>query len=152
MNGTGKVSEDPLANGLKALPPNTKAGKVRVLMPLIETKIDQGVRISVILEVLKAGGLDMSEGTFKNYLHRFRSRPKSNAGEIDQDIKSAERPPGFEGSEVRAPLAGQQGSLADAPVSMLELDRLMKPDPADQANDLSRYERLGKQQRRSQKS
>jgi hypothetical protein len=121
-------------------------------MPLIEAKIDQGVRISVILEVLKASGLDLSEGTFKNYLYRFRNRPKSGAGEIDQDIKSEARPPELEGSEVRAPLAGQQGLLADAPVSMLELDRLMKLNPADQENDLSRYERLGKQLRRTQKS
>jgi hypothetical protein len=36
-------------------------------------------------------------------------------------------------------------------MSMQELDRLMKPDPAEQAEKLARYERLAKQQRRSRK-
>ena len=34
---------------------------------------------------------------------------------------------------------------------MQELDRLMKPDPVQQAEKLARYERLAKQQRRSRK-
>lgn len=34
---------------------------------------------------------------------------------------------------------------------MQELDRLMKPDPAEQAEDIARYERLAKQKERSRK-
>ncbi|KLB39547.1 conjugal transfer protein TraD, partial [Xanthomonas euvesicatoria] len=37
------------------------------------------------------------------------------------------------------------------PISMQELDRLMKPDPAKQAQDIARYERLAKQKERSRK-
>lgn len=35
---------------------------------------------------------------------------------------------------------------------MQELDRLMNPDPAEQAEKMARYERLGKQQRRNHRT
>jgi hypothetical protein len=153
MNRTAKMSEYPLADALKALTPNTKAGKVRALMPLIEEKIDQGVRISEILDVLKAGGLVLSEGTFKNYLHRARRRQQASAGAIRHARKSGHhQQPAQEAPEPLPPVPGQQGSPTIAPVSMRELDRIMKPDPAEQANEMARYERLAKQQRRNQKS
>lgn len=146
------MSKDALADALKALAPKTKAGKVRDLMPLIEEKLEQGVRIAEILEVLKAGGLELSEGTFKNYLHRIRSRHEKPGLDGSYPSKDDQQQ-GFQGApEARARVAGQQGPPPDAPVSMMDLDRLIKPDPAEQANELARYERLGKQQRRSQKS
>jgi hypothetical protein len=152
LDGTEKVINDALAGALKALTPKTKAGMVRDLMPLIEEKIDQGVRISDILEVLKAGGLELSEGTFKNYLHRVRSR--HGKPRMDRSVPSKddqERRSEVEGPAARAPDAGQQGPPTVA-VSMPDLDRLIKPDPTEQADELARYERLAKQQRRSQRS
>lgn len=57
---------------LKELPIEKKARRLRVLWPLIEAKLAEGVSHSAVLELLNRNGLDLTEGTYKNYLHRFR--------------------------------------------------------------------------------
>ena len=57
---------------LKELPIERKARRLRVLWPLIEAKLAEGVSHSAVLDLLNRNGFDLTEGTYKNYLHRFR--------------------------------------------------------------------------------
>ena len=121
--------------------PTTKAAQLREVMPEIEMKLATGTQLSAIHQALTNEGLDLTFKTLKTYLHRYRKK---------QRWKSVNQPPPPVGS-AGTPL--QSASLeTDTPrgqISMQALDRLMKPDPADQAEKLARYERLAKQQRRS---
>ena len=61
-----------LEKALKELPVEKKARRLRVLWPLIEAKLAEGVSHAAVLEFLNRNGFDLTEGTYKNYLHRFR--------------------------------------------------------------------------------
>lgn len=54
--------------------PKTKASRVREVLPAIEQKLAEGVRIADILRTLSDGGLELTEGTLKSYLSRHRKR------------------------------------------------------------------------------
>jgi len=60
---------------LNELPIEKKARRLRVLWPLIEAKLAEGVSHSAVLELLNRNGFDLTEGTYKIYLHRFRKGP-----------------------------------------------------------------------------
>ncbi len=64
---------------LKELPIEKKARRLRVLWPLIEAKLAEGVSHSAVLEFLNRNGFDLTEGTYKNYLHRFRKTQRAPA-------------------------------------------------------------------------
>lgn len=121
-----------LTQALMAIEPKSKAAKVREVMPVIEQRIAAGVRIADILKALKDSGLELSEATLKSYLYRYRKKQGKTGESVSYETKP-------------------EPSTSSGPVSMQELDRLMKPDPAKQAEDLAHYERLAKQQRRSHK-
>ena len=57
---------------LRELPIEKKARRLRVLWPLIEAKLAEGVSHSAVLELLNRNGFDLTEGTYKSYVHRFR--------------------------------------------------------------------------------
>jgi hypothetical protein len=57
---------------LKELPIEKKARRLRVLWPLIEAKLAEGVSHAAVLELLNRNGFDLTVGTYKNYVHRFR--------------------------------------------------------------------------------
>lgn len=148
-----------LIQALTALEPKTKAAKVREVMPVIEQRIAAGVRIADVLKALKAGGIDLTEATLKSYLYRYRQKQDKTARrQAPPSVQQfdATRPVEVSRSHPTDPagLVETESSGAPAsrgPVSMQELDRLMKPDPAEQAGKLARYERLAKQQRRSRR-
>ncbi|MDR5769654.1 conjugal transfer protein TraD [Caballeronia sp. LZ028] len=143
---------------LTALEPKTKAAKVREVMPLIEQRISAGVRIADILKALRECGIDFTEATLKSYLYRYRQKQQVERETTGQKIQS-----NAQHSSATDPVSqrhhSDSSSITDSdpstqvashgPISMQELDRLMKPDPAEQAEKLARYERLAKQQRRS---
>ncbi|MBC8641982.1 conjugal transfer protein TraD [Caballeronia sp. EK] len=143
---------------LSALEPKTKAAKVREVMPLIETRISAGVRIADILKALRESGIDLTEATLKSYLYRYRQKQQVERETTRQEIQSTALHSSATES-VSQQHYPDSSSITDSdssehvashgPISMHELDRLMKPDPAEQAEKLARYERLAKQQRRS---
>lgn len=150
------MSKTDIKEALMALEPKTKAATVRDLMPLIEAKIAEGVLIADIVSVLNGGGLELTEGTLKSYLNRNRKRHGKLAGRIrapgSSQAKDSQSSEQARGEPVWVE-AGQQGPPeAAGPVSIQDLDRIMKPDPAEQENELAQYERIGKQQRRNRKS
>ena len=57
---------------LKELPIEKKARRLRILWPLIEAKLAEGVSHAAVLELLNRNGFELTEGTYKNYVHRFR--------------------------------------------------------------------------------
>lgn len=61
-----------LERTLKQLPVEKKARRLRLLWPLIEAKLVEGVSHAAVLEFLNKNGFELTEGTYKNYLHRFR--------------------------------------------------------------------------------
>ncbi|WP_044044174.1 hypothetical protein [Caballeronia insecticola] len=143
---------------LTALEPKTKAAKVREVMPLIEQRISAGVRIADILKALRESGIDLTEATMKNYLYRYRQKQQVERETTGQKIQSnakhasATDPVSQRHYSDSSSITDSDSSAQVAshrPISMQELDRLMKPDPAEQAEKLARYERLAKQQRRS---
>ena len=153
-----------LIETLTALEPKTKAAKVREVMPVIEQRLAAGVRIADILKALSNGGIELTEATLKSYLYRYRrkhgraetARPPAQPGARQTGVSHSDAALGGDSLTPRPaalPPSNEADSsntpLARGPISMQELDRLMKPDPAEQAEKLARYERLAKQQRRS---
>lgn len=140
------MRKNDLTQALTAIEPKSKAAKVREVMPVIEQRIAAGVRIADILKALKDSGLELTKATLKSYLYRYRKK---------QRVKMVERqvqPVGSRSAGTPTPAPSQESSEPPTPrepISMQQLDRLMKPDPAEQAEKLARYERLAKQQRRS---
>ena len=64
---------------LKELPIEKKARRLKVLWPLIEAKLAEGVSHAAVLDFLNRNGFDLTEGTYKNYVHRFRKRQRAPA-------------------------------------------------------------------------
>ena len=123
--------------------PTTKAAQLREVMPEIEMKLATGTPLAAIHQALTHAGLDLTFKTLKTYLHRYRKK---------QRWKSVNQPPppvGAAGTPLQSASASLETDTPRGQISMQALDRLMKPDPADQAEKLARYERLAKQQRRS---
>ncbi|WP_250469947.1 MULTISPECIES: conjugal transfer protein TraD [unclassified Caballeronia] len=153
-----------VVQALTALEPKTKAAKVREVMPLIEQRLSAGVRIVDVLKALRANGIDLTEATLKSYLYRYRQKQQ-----VEQETAGQKLPANVQHSSATGSVSqrhySDSSSISDSdlstdsvsheasqgPISMQELDRLMKPDPAEQAEKLARYERLAKQQRRSRK-
>ncbi|WP_197343433.1 conjugal transfer protein TraD [Ralstonia pseudosolanacearum] len=140
-----------LTQALTAIEPKTKAAKVREVMPVIEQRIAAGVRIADILKALKDSGIELSEATLKSYLYRYRKKQGRAVGRQAEPVgsRSDSAPVSTQPGESVSYETEPEPSTSSGPVSMQELDRLMKPDPAKQAEDLAHYERLAKQHRRS---
>jgi len=58
--------------GLKELTPKAKARRFRALLPMIEAKIEAGVRHADIMRALGEQGLPLPENTYFTYLRRYR--------------------------------------------------------------------------------
>lgn len=160
--------------------PTTKSARLRDVMPEIEKKLAVGVRLRAIHQALIGAGLELTLQTLKTYLYRYRKKQRahptghqtalaasaalgepvsSQAGETvshqAQPLDMQESPKPQETSQETTQVTAQESTQKTTPlrepISMQELDRLMKPDPVQQAEKLARYERLAKQQRRSRK-
>lgn len=135
------MTKTALSEALTGLQPKTKAARLREVMPVIEERIRAGVRLADILQALNANGLELNEATLKSYLYRYRKGRKA----VTPPAAAAQPDPAGESSGNNA--ATRDTNPSGGTVSMQDLERLMKPDPAQQAEDLARYERLGKQRR-----
>ena len=136
---------------LEALAPKTTSGKLREVLPLIEQKLAAGVRISEIVTALNGAGFSLSEATLKSFLYRERKKAgKAAAGEPPAGNITA----ASVSYETKAPVAAPVPSSASAarvPLSPQELHALIHPDPAKQAEDMARYERLAKEAARERR-
>jgi hypothetical protein len=151
--GERSMTTTDLKVAIRQAAPTTKASRLRSLMPDIECRVAEGVQLRTIHKALVDAGFDLTFQTLKTYLYRHRKKQQI-AGQQGQSLAGCP-------SDAMA-LTGSAQSISyeteantprpsGGPVSILELDRLMKPDPAQQAADLARYERIAKQQRRNRK-
>ncbi|MGZ5198250.1 MAG: conjugal transfer protein TraD [Telluria sp.] len=144
-----EVDNGTIKQALAEMQPRSKAAKVRQLLPLIEQKIDEGVSMRAILEVLNEGGMDLTENTLKSSL--YRARKKQPKGRSNSSTSLAQpRAVGVDDTHFSAPQPGL-GAAVGAPISPLQLEKVMKPDPVQQAAELAHYETIAKHQRRSPK-
>ena len=63
---------DEQMNGLNELAPKAKARRFCALLPMIEAKIEAGVRHADIIRALEEQGLPLPENTYFTYLRRYR--------------------------------------------------------------------------------
>src|SRR5437870_1888736 len=61
---------------LSRLQPRSKAARLRVLMPQIRAKLEEGVQHSDIIRLLNRQGLELTERTYQSYLYRFRKEQR----------------------------------------------------------------------------
>jgi hypothetical protein len=91
-----------LEKALKQLPVEKKARRLRLLWPLIEAKLVEGVSHAAVLEFLNKNGFELTEGTYKSYVHRFRKirQPPARAQPIASTATASgdtgERPATFD--------------------------------------------------------
>ncbi|SEB25414.1 conjugal transfer protein TraD [Variovorax sp. YR216] len=161
-----KMSSSDLIRALEAIEPETKAARVREILPVIERKLAAGVRLAVILKALNDAGLELSEATLRSYLYQHRKKlgkrsqqvPMARSGQArcDRDEEARKAIDGPESSdESRGPVpssaVAMSGSNATAaavhtsPPTPEELTRLMQPDPERQEAEYDELQRLGKE-------
>ena len=81
-------------DALDQLPVEKKARRLKLIWPLIEAKLAEGVSHAAVLELLNRNGFDLTEGTYKNYLHRFRwqrGAPSSFRNEAQETLERMRR-------------------------------------------------------------
>ena len=121
---------DEQMNGLNELAPKAKARRFRALLPMIEAKIEAGVRHADIIRALEEQGLPLPENAYFTCLRRYRrnrsrgrqeaqagsahSRSSAASGEQPATARqggenAARRPPTFD-YDVRS--SGHRGRLA----------------------------------------
>lgn len=134
-------------DAIAALEPRTKSAQLRGLIPEIERKLEEGAALSEIHLALAESGLELTFQTLKTYLYRHRKRVKKKS--------RSDRPPKADLAEVAGTLRQDEFENAgealgpELPKSIQDLDRLMRPDPVAQAQELAHYERLARKQNRS---
>lgn len=82
---------DQLKSMISGLAGKTVYGQLEPLMPDIDRKIREGVPRAEIHKLITAQGIEISAGTFYNYLHRYRKRNSINAA--PGKTSSKQKPP-----------------------------------------------------------
>lgn len=143
-----------LANALMAVEPETKAAKIRQVMPLIEKQLSAGVRRQVILDVLKEQGIEVSMETLKSYLYRYRkaqrqkpTQPTETTTPVPSVQPVVERgEPEIDGG-VSYDTDQEPKVIETAPLGPSELSKIMNPGDDQNASDLAMYENAGRRKR-----
>lgn len=78
---------DQLKTMISGLATKTVYGQLEPLMPEIDRRIREGVPRAEIHKLITAQGIEISEGTFYNYLHRYRKRNAKTATPSKAAIK-----------------------------------------------------------------
>lgn len=148
------MADKDLINALMAVGPESKAAKIRQVMPLIEQQLDAGVRRQVILDVLKQQGIELSMETLKSYLYRYRKAQRENP-EKQRTTRSLEAStqPVVEGEapekdrSVTYDTDSETKVSQTAPLGPSELSKIMNPGDDQNASDLAMYENAGRRKR-----
>ena len=96
-------------------------------------------------------GFDLPFETLKKYLYRYRRKVCAASSEnyaIQKAKASTDASQKNASAESKLPLPNENNVRQS--ISIQEIGRLMHPDPVQQAEKLARYERVARQQRRSQ--
>jgi len=71
------MDDEAIEKDFAAFRPRTKVGQLRKHMPKIEQLLADGATARDILAILNIHGLEMSEPTFRTYLHQYRKKTES---------------------------------------------------------------------------
>ncbi|HHW1937432.1 TPA: hypothetical protein ACUUEN_005503 [Pseudomonas aeruginosa] len=142
---------------LMAVEPETKAAKIRQVMPVIERQLKAGVTRRAILEVLKQQGIEVSMDTLKSYLYRHRKAQKEGTPSGQPPVGHVEHSPAPVAQPTEAPATEIKGGVSydtdkqqDQPMPHLgpaELAKLMNPGDDQNAQDLDKYEQAARNTR-----
>lgn len=148
------MADKDLTNALMAVGPESKAAKIRQVMPLIEQQISAGVRLQVILDVLKQQGVDLSMATLKSYLYRHRQTERQNPEKTPKPTTPApSKHPVIDGEAtmndggVSYDTETESTVSQTAPLGPSELSKIMNPGDDQNASDLAMYENAGRRKR-----
>ena len=72
-----------IEEALRELPVQKKARRLKLVWPLIEAKLAEGVGHAVVLELLNRNGFELTEGTYKSYLYRLRKAQRSPGSKLN---------------------------------------------------------------------
>ncbi len=149
------MADKDLTNALMAVGPESKAAKIRQVMPLIEQQLSAGVRRQVILDVLKQQGIELSMETLKSYLYRYRKAQRQNPA---TQSKTTSPVPSMQPVIEREAPENEGGVSYDtetdskvsqtAPLGPSELSKIMNPGDDQNASDLAMYESAGRSRRK----
>lgn len=124
---------DP-AKMLHGIEPKTKAARVKSMHSLIESKIKDGVQLAQIVAILNEAGLDINTVTLKSYLYRLRRENRNALPQASNPITPIDAP--------------SESPRSSGSTTIQEIDSIIHQDPASQANELAKYERLARSNRR----
>lgn len=129
---------------LNALAPRSKWARLLPLLPLIESKLGEGITVDEIAAALQRGGLPLTAATLRNYLARYRRQQR--AGQYGQR-RETDR-------QSKLPVSDTL-SAASRPAALpppRHAGRTAPSCPAEvQVDALDRYERLGRALSRRQR-
>lgn len=63
---------EEIRKGLKSIKPKTKVARLNQVMPDILERLDEGIKIVDLVDVLKDNGLEIDISTLRNYIYRYR--------------------------------------------------------------------------------
>ncbi|WP_143132892.1 hypothetical protein [Brucella cytisi] len=116
---------DAIKELFDSIPGNTKAAKLRAMMPEIDRRIREGVDHQAIVDTLNEHGFNMTLNTFRSNLFRYRKR--------EGLLKTSPRG-GIDKSPVRSPVPKADGN---SQVTSGELDDTTPDDePATNSEKL----------------
>lgn len=129
---------DQLKTMISGLAGKTVYGQLEPLMPEIDRKIREGVPRAEIHQLITAQGIEISQGTFYNYLHRYRKRNSTTASPA---TKATQAKPS---NKIAPPPVVQNGNseaAVDEPETESSKMQHVEPSPADLlSNEQSREE------------
>lgn len=134
---------------ISRMEPTSTSAKLRQVMPEIEEKLAAGVRLREVHQVLLEAGFDLTFQTLKTYIYRYRKKEQPVLRE-ETYFKKSVPDNGCLSRECSDPSTpASSNSLAPRiPMSMQNIDRMMKPTPSEQAEKLARYELLARKKRK----
>ncbi len=153
-DGGTSMTKPDAKQAVRQTEPTSKAAQLREVMPEIEKKLAAGVQLGTIHKALTDAGFDLTFQTLKTYLYRYRKKHQAKTKGQQSASRTVGMPtppqPG-ESESVSHETDSPETSTPRGPISMQELDRLMKPDPEELAERAARYERLAKEKWRKHK-
>lgn len=78
------------ADALDQIAVGKKARRLRILWPLIEAKLTEGVSHAAILDFLNRSGFDLTEATYKSYLYRHRKKQRKQESGIAEKVLTSQ--------------------------------------------------------------
>lgn len=128
------------AKMLHEIEPKTKAARIKSIHSLIESKIKAGVQIAQIVAILNEAGLDINAVTLKSYLYRLRRGNRSALPQPTNPINPI--------NPINPTIIPSESSRSTGSSTIQDIDSIIHQDPISQANELAKYERLAKFNRR----